>query len=602
MTDPQPPAPAPGTRPRRHLARAALAVLLLAVTGAAAVSDPPAPPADPAAPPKETLVGGVPLFGEWPKDRKPDAVIVLSGQMYGYLQPCGCSRPQIGGLERRAVLIEALRAKGWPVAGVDLGDVYPEQPALAEQGRLKYVATLQALRDMGYLGVGVGETEIRADLISLLVPYALQKEQRPFTLAGNAVGVVEGKPVPRARHFPTPPDSGRPIVDQIEVGKVGAVSVGVAGVVGKSLQEQNQKQKWDAALDFPNAKGAIEDARAALDRHPDAPKLRVLIFQGPVEDAARVAKDFPAFQIVLCRSESDLPPLRPQTVEHKDGTRTLVVQVGHRGQYVGAVGAFKTADGRGFDLKYQLVPLGEEFVQAAATEPEALAKNKGLRALEWYAKEVKAARLLPKYPRTPHPAQIQARDLRPPAELTYVGTDACKGCHAAEFKKWTAASHSHAMDTLEKAAKRPDLRNFDGECVKCHSVGFDHPSGYVTDEATKHLRHVGCESCHGPGSGHAAAPRNKDFIAYMSPWKQAGAAKLPDAAFMKKMADTPAPERGKVAVPPAQQFVVGRVETMCMRCHDHDADPHFDLYKNWPKIDHTGLAPPGGWPEKPPKP
>ena len=40
---------------------------------------------------------------------------------------------------------------------------------------------------------------------------------------------------------------------------------------------------------------------------------------------------------------------------------------------------------------------------------------------------------------------------------------------------------------------------------------------------------------------------------------------------------------------------------MCMKCHDNDADPHFDLYKNWPKIDHAGLAPPGGWPVTPHK-
>src|SRR5262245_48853676 len=45
-------------------------------------------------------------FSDWPKDRKPDLVILLSGQTHGYLQPCGCSRPQLGGLERRYNLIE----------------------------------------------------------------------------------------------------------------------------------------------------------------------------------------------------------------------------------------------------------------------------------------------------------------------------------------------------------------------------------------------------------------------------------------------------------------------------------------------------------------
>ena len=150
MTVPYPSARSRGTSPRRLLGFFGLSAALLAtacVAAAPAVStDRTAPVADspptpdvrlaafdqppvasepPAAKPKETLVGGFPLFNDWPKGQKPDAVIVLSGQTFGYLQPCGCSRPQIGGLER-AVFIESLRAKGWPVAGVDLGDLYPE--------------------------------------------------------------------------------------------------------------------------------------------------------------------------------------------------------------------------------------------------------------------------------------------------------------------------------------------------------------------------------------------------------------------------------------------------------------------------------------------
>src|SRR5262245_58717521 len=54
---------------------------------------------------------------------KPDLVLVLSGQQHGYLLPCGCSRPQYGGLERRHNLIQILKDRGWPVTAVDLGDI-----------------------------------------------------------------------------------------------------------------------------------------------------------------------------------------------------------------------------------------------------------------------------------------------------------------------------------------------------------------------------------------------------------------------------------------------------------------------------------------------
>ncbi|QJW92878.1 cytochrome c family protein [Frigoriglobus tundricola] len=598
MTVPHSPGPR-GAFSRRSVGGAALAAALISVTALAPVparltaSDPPA------AKSKETLVNGQPLFAGWPANQKPDAVIVFSGQTFGYLQPCGCSRPQTGGLERRAVFIEALKAKGWPVAGVDLGDVYPEKVALAKQGKLKYVAAMTAMREMGYLGVGIGKTELQADPLALLAEYALQREQRPFTLAANTE--VSGQPAAKALLVP---GFKRPLVESIEAAAVGSVPVGVAGVVGGALQDENVKAKWNMNVDFPNAKQAITHAVAALAKHPLKPGLNVLIFQGPSTDAAKVAADFPQFQVILCQTPDGVPaPLAPQTVVGKKGEQTFIVQVGQKGQYVGVLGAFKKAGG-GFDLKYQLVPLGEEYIETG-TEAEALARNKSLQALETYAKAVKDAKLLSEYPRVPHAAQIQAAGLKPPVNLTYVGSAKCAGCHAAEFKVWKNAPlqilpHSKAMNTLENVAKRPNLRQFDGECVKCHSVGFDHPTGYVDNVKTPHLRDVGCESCHGPGSGHVAAPKNPDFLKYMSPWKQVGAPKLPAAAFMKEMAETPAIDRGKKAVAPAQQVLLNRVEGMCMKCHDNDADPHFDLYKNWPKIDHSGLAPVGGWPVAPP--
>ena len=70
-----------------------------------------------------------------------------------------------------------------------------------------------------------------------------------------------------------------------------------------------------------------------------------------------LAERFPQFQVVLCQSDDAEPPQFPTAV---NGGKTLIVQVGHKGQYVGVVGVFKSNGG--YDLKYQLVPLGEEYL------------------------------------------------------------------------------------------------------------------------------------------------------------------------------------------------------------------------------------------------
>ena len=145
------------------------------------------------------------------------------------------------------------------------------------------------------------------------------------------------------------------------------------------------------------------------------------------------------------------------------------------------------------------------------------------------------------------------------------------------------------MEALEKIAKRPGLRNLDAECVICHTVGFGFKTGYENETKTKELRNVQCESCHGPGSGHASAEKNETFLKLMSPWKTEAADKLPDVATMEKLGKMNPVERGQVAMPPAQLRVINAVSNACQKCHDVENDPHFDLYKYWPKIAHGGL-------------
>src|SRR5438046_2464329 len=104
-------------RLRTRILFVALAVICFVVAWVTLFRQSADPPEITAAPKVEPQV----LFEKWPTGRKPDLVLVLSGQMYGYLQKCGCSNPQRGGLERRYNFIESLRARGWEVIGLDVG-------------------------------------------------------------------------------------------------------------------------------------------------------------------------------------------------------------------------------------------------------------------------------------------------------------------------------------------------------------------------------------------------------------------------------------------------------------------------------------------------
>jgi hypothetical protein len=540
-------------------------------------------PASPVTPPTPTPAANPKpaLFGDWPQ-QKPAVVFVLSGQEFGYIQKCGCSSPQLGGLERRYNFIDQLRQRGWPVIAMDLGDI-AYQRGLREQALLKYALSMKALSQMGYVAVGVGKHEFDMPLLDLLAEFTLQQKPGtpPRVLAANLLN--------RQENFPF--DHNTSMVEEyvIEGGKEGVPKVAVVGLVGASIIEQvafdpqRPNLGRNRAYQFESNSKAIP--RLLQQIAPQNPDVQVLLYQGSEREAVELAKVFPQFDVILCLSREDEPPGLPTPVGQRPGTnqaKTLIVSVGHKGRYVGVMGVFPTNNpANPWNFRYQLVPLGEEY----ETKPGADADQPILRLLQEYAQEIKDKQFLARQPQVMHPTQIRYA----PQKVSYVGNDRCVGCHQAAAEVWDKSRHAHAYEALEHIATRPTLRNFDPECIVCHTVGFGIQTGYTTAEKTPHLKNVGCESCHGPGSLHTEnaekwakklEPLNRDYVATMSPWKIKPDDRLPHSDKLKDV------YAGKQKLTPAEQQIVIRVSDMCAKCHDPDNDPHFRLEKYWPDIAH----------------
>src|SRR6266852_3834748 len=112
------------------------------------------------------------LFHDWPKDRKPDLVLILTGERHGYVLPCGCSSPQIGGVERLYNFVQLLKdERGWSVTALDLGDTpQKEGPAGLPniQGVLKYDYTMRAMDKIGFQATSFGEYEAAQPLTTAI--------------------------------------------------------------------------------------------------------------------------------------------------------------------------------------------------------------------------------------------------------------------------------------------------------------------------------------------------------------------------------------------------------------------------------------------------
>ncbi|UCE73749.1 MAG: ammonia-forming cytochrome c nitrite reductase subunit c552 [Methanomassiliicoccales archaeon] len=116
---------------------------------------------------------------------------------------------------------------------------------------------------------------------------------------------------------------------------------------------------------------------------------------------------------------------------------------------------------------------------------------------------------------------------------TYVGSEVCNGCkHASttnEYVNWSETAHAidfannwtyrgnylnkYIMEEVAPHVYENASDDLPGDCAICHVVGYNETDigGFDPDEVwnstnNSKLLRIGCENCHGPGSGHAPSP------------------------------------------------------------------------------------------------
>ena len=161
-------------------------LIIVSIVGIAAYIffKPPGVPGGGAAVPKPPRP--VPLAG-W---EAPALAFVLSGEMHGYIEPCGCTEGQVGGLMRRATLVKTMQEqKKWPVIGLDNGGTMHPKRVTRRQTRMKFDFTRDALEQIGFVSINVGPEEAYLRDDGLMAVREVDKQKVDFALRLQSANV-----------------------------------------------------------------------------------------------------------------------------------------------------------------------------------------------------------------------------------------------------------------------------------------------------------------------------------------------------------------------------------------------------------------------------
>jgi 2',3'-cyclic-nucleotide 2'-phosphodiesterase (5'-nucleotidase family) len=467
--------------------------------------------------------------------------VLYTSNLGGEYEVCGCPVHPLGGVARRATVIDRAHEETDAALVLDAGDLFLPEPASFRDGKRP----------------DVGEVERRARLLAA----AYGRTGTTALLPGErdlAVGLPLLRRLAKQFHLPLVASNlygrdGRRLFDADRIVDAAGLKIGVFGVTAPPTPDDADALKA-AGVDARDPAATARDEVASL-RARGAKLIVALVHAGDASANRKLVAAMPGVDwAVLGHSGMNL-----ELPETAGAARMLEAM--SKGKNVGRLDLHVVGDSLAFtdrgeraeietilaDHRRQLTEydhrLGEtdpatmrdyyeqrrkEIEAAIVRETALLERLPATIAGSWFEN-----RIIPLDATTPDqqgvavlvgaynkesearaaagkPVGLGAEVPRPKsgppggaaaAGASYIGTAACGGCHAPALAQWTTTKHARALSALARIG-----RDRDPSCVGCHVTGYLQPGG-PADIATARERfaNVGCESCHGPGSRHGAA-------------------------------------------------------------------------------------------------
>jgi outer membrane murein-binding lipoprotein Lpp len=458
----------------------------------------------------------------------PAARLYIVSDLAGALEPCGCVKDQLGGMDHFGALVTGEKDHAKAAGVVAAGPLFFLDMELAadrsaqEIGKAHAIAS--ALRSVNLLAFAPGRNDWAGTASEL---NKLVEASGATLLAANleAAGVTPAKWVKK---------------------KVGSLEIGLVGVAAPD----RAKVPLEGAASSGSA-DAVKTAVEALKK--DGAQAIVVLAAVGRGEAKRIADVNPEVLAVVVGSNGGGGDANTQAPPAERIGDVLVIETGNHLQTTAvldlypreprAPGLVRFADGTGVERGRKREELSGR-VQELRARIATWETDKSVEARDIEARKRELAKLEAErdaLDKAPAPARgsfyrYAMRDVRdtlgrdetikaqmlayyrrvneankvefagrvpkppPKGEPGYVGVESCSTCHEDARKVWDKTPHARAYATLTA-----QFKEFNLDCVSCHVTGYDRPGGSTVTHVEE-LKDVGCENCHGPGSLHASKP------------------------------------------------------------------------------------------------
>jgi nitrate/TMAO reductase-like tetraheme cytochrome c subunit len=369
--------------------------------------------------------------------------IFFTGNELGSMQPCGCSGGQLGGLDRRYAVLNAVGPQNRLI--IDTGSLVSES---TEQNLIKFNIIVQAFAQLGYDVVNLTEQDI---------------------LIARQAGLLDGLGSLFNCITVGSPDDVKLPAKFTKRFTLNGTFIDIA-VVAAETEDQISR---------------LPDLFSSPAGSPSAVKILILN-RADAKTVAAVSK-IHLFDLLIVPPQSDEP-----TLVSDANASPLVISSGRLGKYVGKTQAIFDGAGQKPRLKFTSVPVTEDIPQHQPL----------VELYKDYQRLVKDANIIEKQPRFILPGNLEyvgSKYCKLCHDYEYEKWMTSKQVFIPGLSKQASSDsrHADAFATLEKVGSE-----YDPECVVCHVVGMQYQTGYISPAKTPELKDVGCENCHGPGSEH----------------------------------------------------------------------------------------------------